>query len=261
MQLPFELVFDWLRLLLWPLVRISSMLMVMTTIGAATVPAPIRMGLALLFTLAAVPMLPQPPPLEMLSLTGALVTAQQVLIGTAMGFVSLLVIQTFVLAGQIIGMQTSLGFASMVDPSNGQQVPLVGQFYLLLATLLFFSFDGHLTMFRMIIESFHSLPIGESLLLPSLKGLSDFVGYIFASALTLSLAAATALLLINFAFGVMTRAAPQLNIFAIGFPITMLAGLIILWLTLDGILPHFDTVWQQGQLVMCDLLQMSCTVP
>ncbi|QIZ77347.1 flagellar biosynthetic protein FliR [Ferrimonas lipolytica] len=261
MELPLPVIYDWLRSVLWPLFRVASMLMVMTTIGGGTVPTPIRLGLAMVITAVMAPVLPTPPAIELFSPQGFLVGAQQVLIGLVVGFVSVLVMSTFVLAGQIIGMQTSLGFASMVDPSNGQQVPLVGQFYLMLATLMFFGVDGHLLMIKMLFVSFETLPIGEPLLRTSLPRLSEFVALTFANALTISLSAATALLLINFSFGVMTRAAPQLNIFSIGFPVTMLSGLIILWLTLSGIVPHFYATWQQGQEVICDLLQLTCDIP
>ncbi|SHI10414.1 flagellar biosynthetic protein FliR [Ferrimonas marina] len=261
MEFPLPIVFDWLRSVLWPLFRIAAMLMVMITIGGSSVPARVRLLLAVMITAAVAPILPPPPQVELFSAEGMLISAQQVLIGIAVGFVSVLVLNTFVLAGQIIGMQTSLGFASMVDPSNGQQVPLVGQFYLLLTTLLFFAVDGHLLMIKMLVASFDTLPIGQGLAPSGLEAITQFGGLMFASALTLSLSAATALLLINFSFGVMTRAAPQLNIFAIGFPITMLSGLLILWLTLGGVLPHFHSVWQSGQVLICDLLALQCEVP
>lgn len=261
MELPLPVIFDWMRAVLWPLFRIAAMLMVMTTIGGGPLPGRMRLVLAVTITAAVAPVLPPPPAIELFSLQGFMVSAQQVLIGITVGFVSLLLISTFAVAGQIIGMQTSLGFASMVDPTNGQQVPLVGQFYVFLTTLLFFVVDGHLLMIKMLVSSFETLPIGESLLPQSLTRITEFAGLMFANALTISLSAATALLLINFSFGVMTRAAPQLNIFAIGFPITMLSGLLILWLTLGGILPHFTSTWQQGQQVICDLLQLTCDIP
>jgi flagellar biosynthetic protein FliR len=82
----------------------------------------------------------------------------------------------------------------------------------------------------------------------------------FGAALTMSISAIVALLLINLSFGVMTRASPQLNIFAIGFPVTMVSGLLILWLTLGPIMSHFDEVWLRGQLLMCDILQLTCQI-
>ncbi|WP_028110176.1 flagellar biosynthetic protein FliR [Ferrimonas futtsuensis] len=260
MELPLEVIFDWLRALLWPLIRISSMLMVMVTIGGSSTPARVRMALSVAITAAVAPVLPPPPPIELLSAQAVLVTAQEILIGVAAGFVSLLVLNTFILAGQIIGMQTSLGFASMVDPSNGQQVPLVGQLFLLLSTLIFFLVDGHLLMIRMMVASFSTLPVGQGLVPDNFMELAKWGSLMFAGALTLALSAATALLMINFSFGVMTRAAPQLNIFAIGFPITMLSGLLILWLSLSGFMPHFEAAWDNGQQTLCSLLRLQCEV-
>ncbi|USD38637.1 MULTISPECIES: flagellar biosynthetic protein FliR [Ferrimonas] len=261
MELPLEVIFDWLRGLLWPLCRISAMLMVMVTIGGSSVPARIRMALAVVITAAVAPILPMAPRIDLLSAEAILITAQELLIGISVGFVSMLVLNTFILAGQIIGMQTSLGFASMVDPSNGQQVPLVGQLFLLLSTLIFFLVDGHLMMIRMLVASFETLPIGEGMVPQNFLDLANWGSLMFAGALTLALSAATALLLINFSFGVMTRAAPQLNIFAIGFPITMLSGLLILWLSLSGFMPHFEAAWQHGQTTLCDILKLQCEAP
>lgn len=261
MELPLDVIFSWMRNLLWPLCRISAMLMVMVTIGGNSTPARIRLGLAVAITVAVAPVLPPAPDVAMFSAEGILITAHEVIIGISTGFVSLLVLNVFILAGQIIGMQTSLGFASMVDPSNGQQVPLVGQLFLLLSTLIFFLVDGHLMMIRMLVASFTTLPIGQGMLPDNYWQLANWGSYMFAGALTLALSAATALLLINFSFGVMTRAAPQLNIFAIGFPITMLSGLLILWLSLSGFMPHFEAAWAQGQNQICSILQLPCEVP
>ncbi|NRA83369.1 MAG: flagellar biosynthetic protein FliR, partial [Gammaproteobacteria bacterium] len=188
-----------------------------------------------------------------------LIIAQQILIGIALGFMSLLVMQTFVLAGQIIGMQTSLGFASMVDPASGQQVPVVGQFFLLLATLIFFAVDGHLAMIKMVMLSFETLPIGTTGLSQlTFDKISRWGGWLFTASLAMSMSAIVALLTINFSFGILTRAAPQLNIFAIGFPVTMLAGLTILWLTLEAVMDHFGVQWDRALVTMCEIIETQC---
>lgn len=245
----------------WPMFRISSMLMVMAIFGASTTPTRVRLLMAVAITVAVAPMLPPMPQADLLSLKSTLITLQQVLIGVAMGFVSLMLMQVFVLTGQIIGMQTSLGFASMVDPSSGQQTPVVGNFFLVLTTLIFLSVDGHLIMLRMLIASFNTIPVSTSgMSLGSYRQIAEWGSYMFGAALTMSLSAIIALLIINLSFGVMTRAAPQLNIFAIGFPVTMIGGLIILWLTLDQIMGHFGEVWQSAQVLMCDVAGLQCNL-
>ncbi|GIU50644.1 flagellar biosynthetic protein FliR [Shewanella sairae] len=246
---------------LWPLTRISSMFMVMAVFGANTTPTRVRLLLSVTVTAAVAPVLPAMPSLDLFSLTAAFVTAQQIVIGAAMGFATLLLMQTFVLTGQIIGMQTSLGFASMVDPSSGQQTPVISNFFLLLTTMIFLAVDGHLLMIKMVISSFDSIPVSiQGLSLTSYRLFTEFVGYMFTAALTMSLSAIVALLTINLAFGVMTRASPQLNIFAVGFPVTMVAGLFILWLTLSPIMAHFDEVWREVQILLCDVLALQCKI-
>ncbi|MGS0673868.1 flagellar biosynthetic protein FliR [Shewanella sp. 0m-4] len=244
---------------MWPLTRISSMFMVMVVFGATTTPTRVRLLLSVAVTVAVAPVLPTMPTIDLFSLSAAFITAQQIVIGVAMGFATQLLMQTFVLTGQIIGMQTSLGFASMVDPSSGQQTPVISNFFLLLTTMIFLAVDGHLLLIKMVIASFDSIPVSmQGLSLASYRLFTEFVGYMFGAALTMSLSAIVALLTINLSFGVMTRASPQLNIFSIGFPVTMIAGLFILWLTLSPIMTHFDEVWREVQLLLCNVLELQC---
>ena len=240
---------------LWPFFRIGAMLMTMAVIGSQNVPVRIRLGAALAITVATVPGIPPLPAIPLFSLQSVIITAHQLLIGIAVGLVTQFVMQTFILAGQFIGMQTSLGFANIVDPSNGQTVPVIGQLFLMLATLIFLVIDGHLLLIRMLAESFHSLPVGPEGLDPgSWRMLADWFGWVFAAALAMSLSELVALLVINIAFGIMTRAAPQLNIFTVGFPVTMLSGILLLWLTLTDFNHHFDVQWQRSVGLLCDLL-------
>jgi len=132
-------------------------------------------------------------------------------------------------------MQMGLGFASMVDPTNGISVAILSTFYLMFVVFLFVLFDGHLVMIEVIADSFVQIPI-------STAGVdNDFyfriistISWVFSSALLLALPALTALLITNFAFGIMTRAAPQMNIFALGFPVALMFGLFIIWLSLGN---------------------------
>ena len=249
----------WLASYIWPFCRISAMFMVMVAIGSRNMPMRIRLLYSLAVTMALAPTLTIPTDVLLFSLSSFLIVVQQILIGDALGFMSLLVMQTFVLAGQIIGMQTSLGFASMVDPGSGQQVPVVGQFFLILATLIFFAVDGHLAMIKMVVLSFATMPIGTTGL-PSLTfdKISRWGGWLFTASLAMSISAIVALLTINFSFGILTRAAPQLNIFAIGFPVTMLAGLTILWLTLEAVMDHFGVQWDRALVTMCEIIETQC---
>ncbi|NHI00162.1 MULTISPECIES: flagellar biosynthetic protein FliR [Oceanimonas] len=250
---------QWLASYLWPLCRIAGLMMTMVMFGANLTPVYTRLLLAVAMTLAVAPVLPPMPAVELFSMAGFLITVQQVLIGAVIGLLSQFLLQTFVTAGQIIAMQTSLGFASMVDPLNGQSAPVVGQLYLMLGTLLFLGLDGHLVMIEAIVLSFTSVPVAVSgLTVGDWQNLAGLLTLLFQAAVAMSLSAIVAMLLINFSFGVMTRAAPQLNIFSVGFAISMVCGLFIMWLTLGGFMDHFENQWLRMQQVMCDTLRLTC---
>lgn len=241
--------------LLLPFSRISAMMMVMVAIGGRTIPGPIKTAYAVAFTIMVMPVLPPSQFTNLFSFEMFIRVGQQIMIGAALGFISIVFLQIFVIAGQAIAMQSGLGFASMVDPSNGMSVPAVSQFYLVLSTLMFWSIDGHLAMLQMVVKSFYVLPITDVWFATgNFYDLALLGGWMFAAALILALAPLVAMLVINLSFGIMTRAAPQLNIFSIGFPFTMLSGLIVMWLTLENFVFHFDNNWQRSIEVMCNLI-------
>ncbi|RDV25080.1 flagellar type III secretion system protein FliR [Alteromonas aestuariivivens] len=255
MQVPLDSVMQFLADLLLPFMRISGMFAAMIGLNAKSIPPPVRALLAIFLTLVIMPVVPPSPVTELVNAGTFLLVIQQLLIGVAIGFISMMVLNTFILAGQIIAMQTGLGFASIVDPVNGINVPAVGQFYLILATLLFWTMDGHLAMIQMMVMSFSAFPIGAEWWGPEqLRAIAHWGGWMFVSAVTLSLAPIVSLLIVNLAFGVMTKAAPQLNIFSIGFSIAQMMGLLIIWITLDNFTAHFESQWQRAEQFMCQLL-------
>ena len=250
---------NWLKGFLWPFFRIAGMFMSMVVIGTRTVSKRKRLLLALFLTIAVAPVLPEMPDVPLFGPASFVIAFTQTLLGLAVGFVSRMVFETFVIGGQIIAMQSGLGFASLNDPQNGTSVPVLGQYYLMMVTLLFLAFDGHLIMFELIIMSFDTLPVSTSGI--ALAGISEIIrfgSWMFGAGLMMAMAAVVSLLMINLSFGVMTKAAPQLNIFAIGFPITLTAGLIIVWITSAGFMPHFEKQFVRGKQVMCQIIQMEC---
>ncbi len=243
-----------------PFTRISALIMTMIGFSARTIPTRVKLFLCVSITLAIMPTIPPTNVEQLLSFSTFLVIGQQTLIGITLGFITVMVVNTFTLAGQIIAMQSGLGFASLVDPASGMNVPAVGQFFLILSTLLFWAMDGHLAYLQFVAASFETLPIGnEHFSSIKYKEIAMWGGWMFATALSLALAPLTAMLLINFSFGVMTRAAPQLNIFAIGFPITMMAGLLIMWMTFGNFLTHFELQWQRALDFSCYLIDCKAT--
>jgi len=243
----------WLVAFLWPFLRISAMFSAAPVFGARMVPVKVRAALALVMSLMLAPMVAgNIPVIELISAQGLLVATQQILIGLAMGFTLQLVFAAIVVAAQSIAMSMGLGFANAVDPQNGVQVPVVAQYYLTLSTLMFLALNGHLILVQILVDSFQSLPVGEVGLTKSdFWALVSWGGRMFAGAVAIALTAMASLLLINLAFGVMSRAAPQLNIFGVGFPVMMLTGFVIILMTVHGITPHLSSLLQDA----FDLLQ------
>ncbi|MDX9741506.1 MAG: flagellar biosynthetic protein FliR [Gammaproteobacteria bacterium] len=236
---------------LWPFFRIAALLMVVPIIGARSVPGIGRVGVAALITLVAYPMLPPAPTVDPFSAPGLAILAGQVLIGLAMGFMVRLVFAAVEMGGNIVGQTMGLGFAQMMDPSSGVTVPVVSQFYNLMATLIFLALDGHLIVIDILIDSFHVMPVvTEAGLSGGLWMLVSWGVWIFKGAMLIALPAVSAMLLVNIAFGVMMRAAPQLNIFAVGFPVTLMLGFVFILVSLTLFLPQFSGITDDAFQVM-----------
>ena len=220
---------------LWPFFRIAGLLMTAPIIGTRSVPVRIRIIVAIAITIVVFPIIPDVPKVDPVSAQGVMISIQQVITGIAMGLCMRVVFIALEIAGQAIGQLMGLMLASMVDPLNGNQVPIIGQFYLLLATLLFLTVDGHLLMIKVLADSFNTLPIGATGV--SSKGVWDFLvwtGNIISTAVVIALPALVSLLIVNLSFGVMTRSAPQLNIFAVGFPIMIILGVVVIFFSLNS---------------------------
>jgi flagellar biosynthetic protein FliR len=238
---------------LWPLIRISGFFLVMPVFGSRLVTPYIRAGLACWLAILVMPELPAMPQFDLLSLQSYVVAAEQLLIGISMAFIIQILFQIFILAGQMIAMQMGLGFASMVDPANGIFVAIISQFYLMLTTLMFLAMNGHLVAIEVLIESFHVLPVSVDWQFQGAYQIVSTGSWLFASAVFVALPAVTSILIINFAFGIMTRAAPQLNIFSLGFPFTMLMGLLIMFIGLSGFLPQYHELVSDCLMLMKNL--------
>lgn len=222
---------------IWPLGRISGLVIVSPIFSAKVIPPRIRILIILLLTAVVVPLLPVGPAVSPFSFTGIVLVAQQIAIGAAMGFVLKLVFEAVAAGGQLITLSMGLSYADVVDPQQeGVMAPALSQFYMLLATLVFLSVDGHLMMISLLVDSFKTLPIKElSIDTNVLWILVSWGSQVFSGAVQVALPAMAAVLIVNIGFGVMSRAAPSLNLFAVGFPITISLGLVIVWLSLRGL--------------------------
>lgn len=246
---------QWLADFFWPFVRIGAALMAAPIFSVRQVPARYRVLLAVMITLLVQPLIPASPVVDMFGAEGVLIALSQVGIGAMMGFVVQLAFNALIFGGQVMAYSMGLGFANMMDPTNGVQVPVVSQYWLILAMLAFLLGNGHLLLLGSVAQSFHILPVAvDGLTRAGLWGLVEWSSRLFAAGLLMSLPVVMALLLINIGLGVVSRAAPQLNIFAIGFPITLLMGFVVIWITLPQVMAGFDGLVNEALGIGVDLL-------
>ncbi len=229
---------------LFPLVRILAWLSADPLLGNRSAPVSVRVALGFVLTVAIAPTLPAPPAVALLSGEGLLILAQQIIIGVSLGFVLRIAFAAVEFAGHFMGMQMGLSFATFFDPVNGAQTPVVAQFMVLATVLILFALDGHHLVLEALVHSFTEIPLAA---MPLSR--YDFAaavrwgGVIFMVGLQIALPVTAALLSTNLAIGMMTRAAPQLNIFAVGFPLTLGTGFLVLYFTL-GYLPQvIERLW------------------
>lgn len=234
-------VFDYTQLqgllaaLFWPFVRIGACLMVAPVFGASYVPPRIRLLLAGGVALLLAPLTARPGT-ALLSGGGVSITVQQVLIGAALGFVLQLVFDALTMGGQLLANGMGLGFAFNVDPLRGVSTPALGQLFVVLGTLLFLAMNGHLALLQLLADSFRWLPVdGGGLDIADWRRLADWGDSLFSGALRIALPGMTALIVVNLAFGIVSRAAPALNLFAVGLPVTLVVGLAIVLFSLPGL--------------------------
>lgn len=232
---------------LWPFLRVTMALFTMPVLGSQQITPRVKIGLAILITLVVMPAQPALPLHQALAPAGILLGMEQVVIGLAIGFLMQLVFAAVGFAGQNIAISMGLGFASVVDPQNGVQTVVVSQFLLALATLLFLAMNGHLAVIALLHDSFQLYPLQPGAFAGAdALHIAAFASHMFGYGLLISLPAVVALLLANIAFGVVTRASPQLNIFGVGFPITLILGFFVLAYSLPALLPQFDEVLDLG---------------
>ena len=241
--------------LLWPLFRVAGLLMTAPVFSARTVPVKIRLGLSVAITFMILPIIPPVPQVEIFSPASFLLLGQQLIIGVLMGFTLQIVLAAVITGGHVVAMQMGLGFAAMVDPQNGQQAPVVSQFYVIMVVLIYLALNGHLVLLEVLFDSFHAMPISSTGLMPEdFKAVVHWAGILFSGAVGMAIPAIASLLIVNFTFGIMTRSAPQMNIFAIGFPITMILGFGVIFATLPGVVPQSTNMFNQAYRLLKTIL-------
>lgn len=237
----YEAFLQWWGGFFWPFVRVSAMMAIVPILSARTISVRFKLIIAVIITAAIAPAIRLDHPIDPFTNEGLWMAVEQAGIGLAMGLAFVIVFQAVTLAGQMIANGMGLGFASMVDPTTGMNAPVISQFYIIIVSLLFITFDGHLLLIRLLSDSFVTMPLsGYFLSTASLKELVSAGSYIFSWGMVMSLPIVTALLLANIALGLISRAAPTLNVFSIGFVVTILGGAVLMWWLLPMLVGQFN---------------------
>ena len=223
----------WLTPILWPFLRVLAVFTAAPIFSSRAFPVRARIALALLIAFAAQPSLPNQPLINLNGPEAWGAVIQQVGIGLAIGFVVRLVFASFELAGEVVGFQMGLNFASFFDPSMNAQSSAAARFFGYMASLLFVVLNGHLLVLMVVIRSFEAFPVNQNFLEAlSLMKLYSLGGELFASGFWIALPIVGMLMFANLALGIVSRVAPQMNIYSVGFPITLAVGLVGMTVTL-----------------------------
>jgi flagellar biosynthetic protein FliR len=246
----------WVVAFLWPFVRMLALISTAPIFGERAVPRQVKVGLAALLAMTVGPVLGPMPDVPVVSAPGLWIVAQQVLIGAAMGFSMRMVFALVQAAGEYTGLAMGLSFASFFDPTSGGNTMVLGRLLNVMAMLLFLAVDGHLMLVTVLVQSFQVLPVSDAPL--AARGwmvLASSGGQIIAGGLMLALPLVTALLTLNLAMGILNRVSPQISIFSVGFPVTLLAGLGLLQLLMQYLGPFLEPRFAAGFEGMRQLLQ------
>ena len=247
----------WVSRMWWPALRVSGFVLTAPAASETVVPGRVKIVLTLALAFLLAPLVQVPADLSIFSAAGMLAAVLELLIGVSIGMVVQLTFEALVFAGQSISLTMGLGFATLVDPRHGAQVPVLGQMFMIFGTLIYLSINGHLMLLGALAESFHTLPIGAHIGQDFLLSVVLWGARVFDTGLLIALPAVIALVIVNLALGVVTRAAPQLNLFGIGFTITLLCGFFVLLSGLDGIMSGISALINSALMAVSELIGAS----
>lgn len=239
-QITTDQLMNWVVAFMWPLARILGLFSSAPLFSISNFPMTARVGMALAITFLVSPVLPPHAPIDPFSFTGFASLVHQFIIGIMVGFVMRIFFTAIEMMGDLIGLSMGMSFASIYNPQTQAQTQVISQFFSMILILLFINADLHLLVLDALIQSFYTVPLDqENLNVRGFKEMAFLGAKIFSIGLQLSMPIVTALLITNIALGVLTKAAPQLNLFGIGFPVTMAVGLVMIFISLPYMMKPF----------------------
>ena len=237
----------WLSPILWPFLRVMGVFTSAPLFSMRVIPMRAKIGLAFFVALCAQPMLGEQPVISLTGSNALAAVVQQVVVGIAIGFAVRLVFSSVELAGEVIGLQMGLNFASFFDPSSNARISAVARFFGNMAMLLFVVINGHLMVLLAVVKSFDSFPVdGNFLQSLAQMRIYELGSSLFSSALWIALPMIVLLLFVNLTLGIISRIAPQMNIFALGFPVTLTVGMLGIAATLPLLEQPVMTLMQRA---------------
>ncbi len=227
------------------LIRPAMVFAALPLAGMKPLPAVVQAGIALVLSLFALPhLVPLPANAALLPLI--LSGVCEAITGLSIALMLSVTISATRLAGEVVGASMGLGFSALIDPEHGTSVPTISEFFTLVAVALFMAFDGPVTVARLVLESYAAVPLGGSPFGGAAHVLTGATARLFATALSLSMPVLAATLGVQLALAVLTRLAPQINLFAVGFPATLIVGLIVLVLAFPVMAAVLATAWREA---------------
>lgn len=239
-------IMNYLNEFMWPFARVTGVFLIAPIIGSAYIPLYIKLLFAVIITAFVFPFIETPKIVDPLSFQAVIIIAQQFMIGLTIGAIVQVAFTAVMIAGENIAMTMGLGFAHMTDPVNGVTIPVVSQLLTVIASLFFLALNGHIAILQLLINSFLTLPTTELISTSTAVAVAEWASRMFIGAVLVSIPAVTALLVINISMGLMTRVAPQMNIFSVGFPLTMMLGFIFIAITIPVAMKVFQGLLGQS---------------
>ena len=238
--------FNYLSDFMWPFARVTGLMLIAPLIGSSYIPVYVKIIAATAITIFIFPLTNAPEGIDPLTLEGVALLSQQLLIGMIIGLIMQVAFSAITIAGENIALTMGLGFASMTDPANGVTIPVVSQLMTVFASLYFLALNGHIALIQLLIDSFALQPVTSFFTFDAAIAVAEWGGRMFIGALLVAIPAVTALLVVNIAMGLMTRVAPQMNVFSVGFPLTMLLGFIFIAITIPMAMRIFQDLLEQS---------------
>lgn len=248
-----EQLYGWINAFLWPFMRILALVGTAPLLSESSIPTRAKVGFSALIALAISPALPPVPDISPASYAGLWIGAQQILIGIALGVTMRIVFAAVQTAGEFIGLQMGLSFASFFDPATGANTAVLARLMNVVAMLLFLALNGHLLMIGGLVRSFDVLPVTAGFHVEGLGVLFEWSSQVMVSGMLLALPLIIVLLTISLSLGILNRTAQQLSVFAVGFPISLIVGLILLAIVLPQSAPFISRLIESGHEAMARL--------